>query len=45
MEPYPVGAKQGVSASPGSDVFFGKNAENANKGEAGVLFASPLRDR
>lgn len=37
-----VGAKQGVSASPGSDGVCGKNAGNADKGEAGVSFALPL---
>ena len=38
-----VGAKQGVSASPGFD-NCGNNDGDCNKGEAGEAFASPLRD-
>jgi len=37
-----LGAKQGVSASPGSEGVCGKHAEKADKGEAGESFASPL---
>ena len=37
-----VGAKQGVSASPGSG-DIGKSAGDSNEGEAGESFASPLR--
>jgi hypothetical protein len=44
MYRYPVGAKQGVSASPGSDGICGKNEGKADKGEADESFASAAPD-
>jgi REP element-mobilizing transposase RayT len=38
-----VGAKQGVSASPGFDGVCCKHAGDVDKGEAGESFASPLQ--
>jgi REP element-mobilizing transposase RayT len=38
-----VGAKQAVSASPGSEDVHGNKTGNTGKGEAGESFASPLR--